>query len=247
MILQQKFKNQLRNNDGNHKFPVNHGWNYRKNNLPSYGIVMHTTNGNRDSSYTSEVNFLYKTTHDVCSHFLIGKRGEITQLLPLELEAYHAGYVKDVQYNNNNSIGIEQHFTPGEDTNLPLMDEAAKRLIWYLINIMPIHGIKMHREIAIFPDTGKLGRKIDPSHQTDIQFRMWRDEVYAPLFNKTIKKGAILYTAPTKNSLVATHITDSFLTNGIFNQNTSFPIKYVANGWVWISTGIGFVETKDLA
>lgn len=208
---------------------------------------MHSTNGKFDSAFSSEVNFLYKTTHDVCAHFIIGKRGEIVQLLPLELEAYHAGYVNDVQYNNNNSIGIEQHFTPGEDTNLPLLEEAAKRLIWYLMNTVAIHGIKTHREIAIFPDTKKLGRKPDPSFQTDIQFRLWREKVYAAYIPKRIKKGAILYTGPTKNSLVATHITDSYLTNGVFNTEYDTPIKYVANGWVWIPTGIGFVETKELA
>jgi hypothetical protein len=246
MQITQKFKSQIKLPNGALKFPADKGWNYRARKYSDFGIVMHTTNGNFGSSFQNEVNFLYKETDKVCAHFIISKMGEIVQLLPIELSAYHAGYVNDDHFNNNNSIGIEQHFALGEDTNLPLMEEAAKRLIWYLMNTYTIYGIKMHREIAIFPDTGKLGRKQDPSHQTDIQFRLWRDEIYAAYIQKTIKPGALLYTAPTKNSIIATHITDSYLTQGKFNVSYQTPVKYVAHGWVWIPTGIGFVETKYL-
>ncbi len=205
---------------------------------------MHTTNGNIGSTFQGEVNYLLSTTR-ATSHFIISKNGEIVQLMPVDLGAWHAGPVNDSHFDNGDSIGIEQHFTPGEDTNLPLMDEAAKRLIWSLMNQYPIYGITTHRAVAI-DEHGNLGRKVDPSHQTDIQFRMWRDEVYAALIEKTIKTGAIIYTAPTKNSLIATHITDENILQGKIIKDYTIPVKHQMNGWVWISTGVGFVETKYL-
>jgi N-acetyl-anhydromuramyl-L-alanine amidase AmpD len=240
MKIEEKFKNKNKKMKEGDGFLLS-----RRRTTESYGILMHSTNGNFGSEYESEVRFLYNTTRDVCAHFIIGKKGQITQLLPVEMEAWHAGRVNDVYFANNNSIGIEQHFTPGEDTNLPLLEEAAKELIHYLMYTYPIYGVQMHRKVAIF-ENGSLGRKPDPSFQTDIQFRYWLDTVYSTFIPKTIKKGAQLYTAPDIKSQKATHITDSFIEKGIFTTNYATPIKYQTNGWVWIPTGIGFVETKAL-
>lgn len=226
--------------------PINKGYEKRERKYSDFGIVVHTTNGNIGSIYESEVNFLYNA-RNVSAHFLVSKEGKITQLLPIEFAAWHAGYVNDSHFANADSIGIEMHFTPGENSNQPNLNNATKELIRHLITHYPIYGIRMHREIAIFGN-GKLGRKIDPSHMTDEAFRIWRNDIYNCIFQKTIKKGAVLYTAPTINGQIASHITDTTLNieRGITALNTVFPVQYIANGWVWIPSGIGFFQTKDI-
>lgn len=230
----------------NNVLPLEKGYEKRVRTFTDFGIVVHTTNGNKGSSYGSETQFLY-TAKNVSAHFLVGKRGEITQFLPIEYAAWHAGYVNDSHFTNYDSIGIEMHFTPGENTHQPEMNKATKELIRSLITQYPVYGIRMHREIAIFDD-GRLGRKSDPSHMTDEEFRAWRNDIYNCIFQKTIKKSATLFTAPTINSPIASHITDPAINieKGKLTTSTLFPIQYIANGWIWIPTGIGFFQTKDI-
>lgn len=132
-------------------------------------VVIHSTNGNKGSSYAAEKNYIYNS-YDISAHFLIGKDGTITQFLPLkEYRAWHAGLVNDQTYSNENSIGIECHYTPGENTNLPLMYKALTDLVQYLKTAYQITGIQTHRAIAI-----PKGRKIDPSFWTDQEFADWK-------------------------------------------------------------------------
>lgn len=230
----------------NRALPIENGYEKRIRKYSDFGIVIHTTNGNIGSSYGSEVQYLY-TAKNVSAHFLVSKEGKITQLLPIEFAAWHAGYVNDSHFTNYDSIGIEMHFTPGENSNQPKLNNATKELIRSLITQYPIYGIRMHREIAIYDD-GRLGRKIDPSHMNDEEFRAWRSDIYNCVFQKTIKKGALLHTAPTIHSPIASHITDPAINieRGKLTTNTVFPIQYIANGWIWIPTGIGFFQTEDI-
>src|SRR5215831_15829040 len=61
------------------------GYGSREGVIPS-SIVIHTTNGNKGSSFSAEANFL-RDSPDVSAHFLVGKAGEIAQILHPAWEA----------------------------------------------------------------------------------------------------------------------------------------------------------------
>lgn len=147
-----------------------HGWSERINPFPRYGIVIHTTNGRKGSAFVSEFNYLLHTPK-VSAHFLISREGQIWQLLPVEYCAWHAGAVNDEQYSNNNSIGIEMHYSPGEIRNWAQI-RALSELCRYLYHTYPIADVKMHREVC-----RPKYRKIDPSNMTNIEFTVWRNEL----------------------------------------------------------------------
>lgn len=86
--------------------------------------------------------------------------------------AWHAGSVRDPIYNNNNSIGIECHYTPGENTYLPDMQSALTELVISLQNQFSIVTIETHRNVAI-----PKGRKVDPSHISDVEFYLWKERI----------------------------------------------------------------------
>ncbi len=133
-------------------------------------ILIHTTNGNRDSSFRGEAEFLC-TSPAVGAHYLIGKRaGEIAEIVPPTYRAWHAGAVNDQTFNNNNSIGIECHHAVGEawTTDQQAMLTELVQLLMYEHNI-PIERIDTHRARAI-----PKGRKVDPSDWSDSDFYAWR-------------------------------------------------------------------------
>ena len=86
-----------------------------------------------------------------------------------------AGAVFDSRFNNNNSIGIECHYTPkdgGEGAWTSAMHEALTELVKMLIkkhNITSPDMIETHRRVAV-----PKGRKIDPSGFSDVDFYVWR-------------------------------------------------------------------------
>lgn len=130
--------------------------------------MIHSTNGRKNSAFEAEEAYLF-AANDVSAHFLIGKDGRITQFLPLQTHAaWHAGNVSDQIYSNENSIGIECHYTPGEDKNLPRMYAALTQLVQYLRENYTIIGIQTHRSVAV-----PKGRKADPSFWTDQDFMTW--------------------------------------------------------------------------
>lgn len=151
---------------------VNNGWDYREYTYPQT-IVIHTTNGRYNSSYASEAGFLY-ASYNVSAHYLVGKKGQITRFLdPRIHRAWHAGVVVSQRWNNNNSIGIECHYTPGEGAWPVVMKQALTDLVRQLMiayNIKVITNIDTHRKIAI-----PIGRKIDPSGFNDTEFYAWRN------------------------------------------------------------------------
>lgn len=146
-------------------------------------IVIHTTNGQRGSSFTSEASFLCSTS-EVSAHYIVGKAGEIAQVVNDEFIAWHAGAVTNADYDNYHSIGIENHMTPGEVWT----DEEHAALSFLVADLLTrypsIYKIVTHRSIAIFPLNykivnlrGKLGRKIDPSGWDDASFNVWANHL----------------------------------------------------------------------
>ena len=148
------------------------GWN-RRNNKDKFTIIVHSTNGRVNSTFKDEETFLLNSAN-VSSHFLISKDGHITQYFDdiSTYTAWHAGTVKDEKYSNDNSIGIECHYTPGETTYLPKMIESLTWLVQDLMKKYEIVDIETHRFVA-FPD----GRKVDPSFMTDTEFYMWKSRL----------------------------------------------------------------------
>lgn len=80
--------------------------------------------------------------------------------------------MRDQRYNNNNSIGIECHFTPGESTFQPDMIETLTNLVLFLSQTYKIIDIETHRSVAM-----PKGRKIDPSFMSDAEFYAWKDKI----------------------------------------------------------------------
>lgn len=160
---------------------VYNGWDFREYAIPQT-IIIHTTNGRYNSSYGSEAGYLY-SAFNVSAHYLVGKAGQITQFLnPRIHRAWHAGVVSSQRWNNNNSIGIECHYTPGEGPWPIFMKQALTELVKYLIGEFHITlavNIDTHRKVAI-----PIGRKIDPSGFPDNEFYTWRESLFIPPMTK---------------------------------------------------------------
>lgn len=212
------------------KYPIGHGYDKRRNNRKEYGIVLHTTNGHVGSTYESEVEYLYNSP-DVTSHYILSKGGIITSLLPVEFRAWHAGNVNDYRYNNNNSIGIEMHYTPGESKNLPLMMDSAYELCKLLKSQYHILDLKMHRTLA-------PKRKIDPSNLTDEEFKVFRNRVMS--FIMRLKKGTVIYTDEALISK-ATHINTPTIKEGVIQVDTPYDVTRLESSY-WMTNGYGFVS-----
>jgi len=146
---------------------VGQGYSRRTITRPT-SMVIHTTNGNKGSSFAGEARFL-RNSPDVSAHYLIGKSGQIAEILPPSWQAWHAGVARS-GYSNNQSIGIECHHAVGE--TWPLAQIAA--LTWLTRMLMdtytiPLERIETHRAIAL-----PAGRKVDPSDWSDSEFYAWR-------------------------------------------------------------------------
>lgn len=92
--------------------PVGSGYDARPNGRQPFSLVIHTTNGNRGSTFAEEANYLY-ASNSVGAHFLVGQLGEIAMILHPKWRAWHAGAAMS-DFNNANSIGIECHHAVGD-------------------------------------------------------------------------------------------------------------------------------------
>ena len=75
---------------------------------PRYVMLHHTAS----TDFGATVAYLCKRTAMVSAHFVVGKAGEVAQLVPLGVKAWHAGLggpYKDIPANQGNryAIGIE--------------------------------------------------------------------------------------------------------------------------------------------
>jgi hypothetical protein len=136
-------------------------------------LVVHSTNGNKGSSLAGEAKFLRDSALVSC-HDLIGKNGEIVQILPPDFVAWHAGVCRS-GWDGLISIGIEIHHAIGEQYTTAQMDALWQRVSEYIdVYNLPKASIETHRFVALPP-----GRKVDPSDWSDADFYAWRDRLYA--------------------------------------------------------------------
>lgn len=132
-----------------YKLSPNHG-----NSIIPEIIVLHYTGSN---SLQGALNWLCTSGSQVSAHLVIAKTGQIWQLLPFNLRAWHSG---KSEYNgrpdvNNFSIGIE---------NVGLGDEWPEAQIQANIDVISalykaynITDTVGHCDVAI-----PVGRKVDP-------------------------------------------------------------------------------------
>ena len=223
------YKNQL--------YKVGHGYNKRPKNR-TLSIIVHSTNGKKGSSFESEYLYLLNSKL-VSAHYLIGKDGRIEQMLTDEYTAWHVGTVYDQKWSNSNSIGIEVHYTPGENKYIPQAIAALTDVVKSYLKSNSLLEVEMHRRVA-----APKGRKIDPSFFSDSDFDIWRDITLKTIKPFEIAKGTHVYTAPDSNAPKAHHITNEYIEQGIIKENVIVDAKRENVHWLWLSDGVGFVESR---
>ena len=133
--------------------------------------VIHATHGNTGTLSVNEAKFLCDSPKVSCQD-VIGKAGEVYEILPDDHAAWHAG--KCLPGWGIESIGTEIHHAIGESYT-PYQFETLTALARRKI---ARHGlteddIDMHRAIAI-PE----GRKTDPGDWADADFYAWRASLF---------------------------------------------------------------------
>lgn len=129
-------------------------------------IVVHTTGGRKGSLFEQEKNFLLYSRR-VSAHFLVGKQGQIAEILPVEYTAWHAGStIDDRTYGNSVSIGIECHLTYGEKWTEEMKTALTDLCRNLVVKYPSIEYIVTHRFIA-------PKRKVDPIYWDDEDFNNW--------------------------------------------------------------------------
>jgi N-acetyl-anhydromuramyl-L-alanine amidase AmpD len=175
----------------------NQGYHLRPSNVPYKSFIVHTTNGAPNSKTENELRFLV-TSPAVSAHYLVGKKGEIYQILdPEKYIAWHAGAVATAEQSNTASIGVEVHFTPAEIDWTAEMWVGLTRLarMYNHLNILT------HREIAV-----PKGRKIDPSGVTDAQFVSWKTSLHKSYkIAKTLNNLNVRKTPLFENNIIRTY------------------------------------------
>src|SRR5688500_12378187 len=111
---------------------IGNGFDYRTSGVKPITVIVHTTNGNKGTLFSSEAKYIYNSPN-VGAHYLVGKQGQVVRFLdPMIHRAWHAGAVNDSRFNNNNSIGIEVHYTPGEGSWTHAMYDALTGLLLHI-------------------------------------------------------------------------------------------------------------------
>lgn len=119
------------------------------------------------SSAAKAIDWLARPESGVSCHYVVDEHGEVTQLVPEELRAWHAGASSwhgetDI---NSHSIGIEIH-NPGHQHGYPDFSHAQMRgLIALAQDIVRRHAIAPENVLA-HSDVAP-GRKIDPGEKFD--------------------------------------------------------------------------------
>jgi N-acetylmuramoyl-L-alanine amidase len=125
-------------------------------------LILHYT-GMRSAS--KAIDWLGRAESGVSCHYVVDEHGHVTQLVPEELRAWHAGasYWRGETDINSHSVGIEIH-NPGHQLGYPDFPEQQMRsLIALSKDIVRRHGIEpdgvlAHSDVA-------PGRKIDPGEK----------------------------------------------------------------------------------
>lgn len=125
-----------------------------------WGIVVHDTEGR----FTGSLRVLQRRRTNASAHFVVSRRGQIVQLVPVTDVAWHAGNNRW----NLHSIGIEHEGWAGRRAYTKAQYRASAQLVAYLAKRW---GIPVDREHIIghaeVPDPYRRGRFGGVSHHTD--------------------------------------------------------------------------------
>lgn len=146
--------------------PVGYGYD-RRDSAPS-SILVHATHGHPGSSLRNEALYLLNS-NAVSAHYLVGRHGEVIELLAPQWRAWHAGRCL-APFVNEHSIGIELHAAVSEVIT-PEQHTVLTQLVRVLMARygIPAARIETHRAAAI-----PLGRKSDPATWRQADFAAWR-------------------------------------------------------------------------
>jgi N-acetyl-anhydromuramyl-L-alanine amidase AmpD len=214
--------------------PPGQGYLLRKSDDTYKSFIVHTTNGAAGSKSENELRFL-ATSRLVSAHYLIGKTGEIFQVLdPESYIAWHTGATASPETANRASIGVEVHFTPAEiDWNVELWIGLTR-----LARIYQHLEILTHREIAI-----PKGRKIDPSGVTDAQFSAWKKSLNEPLLTARLKVNSNVRSSPyLQDNIVRTYQKNKVV---LVQKNPVLGDTVYNNGQVWYYCNwLGYIHSS---
>jgi len=134
-------------------------YNFRPEGTAITCVVLHATA--QESPWSTVAAFEDPSTQ-VSAHFVVGKDGEVIQMVPLEQRAWHAGVSKlnDSEDVNNFSVGIEmENLNNGTDPYSDLQYESVARIISQLRQRYAIADdrIVSHAQVAL-----PAGHKTDP-------------------------------------------------------------------------------------
>lgn len=216
----------------NKRYPVGYGYDKRTVTI-SKSILIHTTNGNKGSTFESEADYI-TNSRLISAHYLVGKQGQVVEFFdPSVYRAWHAGAVNDQRYNNNNSIGIENHYALGDvwtDVQRKSLSDLCKQLISvYGINSPLL--IERHRQVAI-----PLGRKIDPSGFSDYEFELWRGGLFK---YSIISESANVRNVPMIPSTIVKVLTRGSIIQGLEITDSKI---FLGGTSKWIHTSDGYIH-----
>lgn len=213
--------------------PVGVGWSMRPGGIRPTAIVIHTTSAEaQDTTFDAEARYLYNS-REVSAHFLNGKQSQIVQFLDPQLEAWHAGQALSA-YQNDHSIGIENHVSVGE----PWTAIQHDSLTWLVKRLMAQYAIaptqiETHRAIAL---PGPNIRKHDPTGWDDVSFYAWR----ASLVPRTVFAGP--YGAIARQDYRAGAAAAAYFAPGLTITIDDFH----RNEYRHAASGVGFLADGDL-
>lgn len=206
--------------------PLGRGYSLRPSGTKPSAIVIHTTNSSRqNTAFVSEANYL-RNSVEVSAHYLLGKQGQIAQILHPDLAAWHAGTAVS-GFTNAHSIGIEAHVSVGEVWTTAQHDA----LTWLVRWLMGLYGIspamiETHRAIAL-----PHGRKSDPEGWPNPDFYAWRAGLAQPSHRA--------YRAVTCAPVFQDRRPDAPLALSVSAGQVE-QIDDVTNGWLHLLSGAGF-------
>lgn len=147
--------------------------------------VIHATHGNKGTLSANEAKFL-RDSPNVSAQNLVGKSGEVYQLLPDDMLAWHAGVARAGWALE--SVGTEIHHAIGESYSNYQFETLTMMGRDYIkaYGLQP-GDIETHRAIAL-----PKGRKSDPADWSDAAFYAWR----ASLFVSAEPDWAALWSRP---------------------------------------------------
>jgi N-acetylmuramoyl-L-alanine amidase len=125
-------------------------------------LILHYTGM---ASAAKAIDWLARSESGVSCHYVIDERGRITQLVPEDLRAWHAGvsYWRGETDINSHSVGIEIH-NPGHQHGYPNFPAAQMKSVIALTKDVAFRN-NIHSENILAHSDVAPGRKIDPGEK----------------------------------------------------------------------------------